>query len=236
MAAMKAHRFSLGSCVAVVALAVVALASGRVLAEDRVFSGPQVGEKVTPFKVLDVRGPAAGTEHEIQGADAGTGPAVLVFVHGIERSIVPLITVLDEYGHQKRDVLKTTFIFLSGDRVAMEKRLPLVGQSLRMQCPMALSLDGAEGPGNYGLNKDCLVTIVVAKEKKVTANFALVQPGIADAPAVLKAMADACSDRKPPTAEALREKRTGGEGMRPTTRPARGGGEGPRRPQSRPTG
>jgi hypothetical protein len=235
MAAMKAYRFSLGSCVAVVALAVVALASGRVLAEDRVFSGPQVGEKVTPFKVLDVRGPAAGKEREVVAAADGAGPAVLVFVHGIERSIVPLITVVDEYGHQKRDALKTTFVFLSADRVASEKRLPLVGQSLRMQCPMALSLDGAEGPGNYGLNKDCLVTIVVAKENKVTANFALVQPGIADAPAVLKAMADACGDPKPPTAEALREKR-GGEGMRPATRPARGGGEGSRRPQSRPTG
>jgi hypothetical protein len=231
MVVMKRQRISLG-----LAVALVALAATGVLAKDRIFSGPQPGEKVTPFKVLGVRGPAAGTEQEIQGADAGTGPAVLVFVHGIERSIVPLVTVVDEYGHQKRDVLKTTFVFLSGDRVAMEKRLPLVGQSLRMQCPMALSLDGAEGPGNYGLNKDCLVTIVVAKDKKVTTNFALVQPGIADAPAVLKAMAEACGDPKPPTAEALREKRMAGDGMRPATRPARGGGDAMRRPQSRPTG
>ena len=230
MAAMTANRFSLG-----LAVALVALASSSVLGEERVFSGPQAGEKVTPFKVVGVRGPTAGKEQEVQGPAAGAGPAVLVFVHGIERSIVPLVTVVDEYAHQKRDVLRTTFVFLSADRVAMEKRLPLVGQSLRMQSPMTLSLDGAEGPGNYGLNKDCLVTIVVAKENKVTANFALVQPGIADAPAVLKAMADACGDPKPPTAEALREKRTGGEGMRPTTRPARGG-EGARRPQSRPTG
>jgi hypothetical protein len=228
---MTRHALVAGLCAAV-----VALSAKRLPAEDRVFSGPQVGEKVTPFKVVGVRGPAAGKEQELQGGADGTGPSVLVFVHGIERSIVPLITVVDEYGHQKRDALKTTFVFLSGDRVAMEKRLPLVGQSLRMQSPMSLSLDGAEGPGNYGLNKDCLVTIVVAKENKVTANFALVQPGIADAPAVLRAMADACGDPKPPTAEALREKRTGGEGMRPATRPARGGGEGARRPQSRPTG
>lgn len=215
--------------------AVLAFAAKSLPAEDRVFSGPQVGEKVTPFKVVGVRGTTAGKEQELQGA-GGTGPAVLVFVHGIERSIVPLITVVDEYGHQKRDALKTTFVFLSADRVAAEKRLPLVGQSLRMRSPMTLSLDGAEGPGNYGLNKDCLVTIVVAKENKVTANFALVQPGIADAPAVVKAMADACGDPKPPTAEALRERRAGGEAMRPTSRPARGGAEGARRPQSRPTG
>jgi len=231
MKIMKVHRFSIGLCAAF-----ALLAGAGAAADERVFSGPQVGEKITPFKVVGVGGPEAGKEREVQGADAGAGASVVVFVHGIERSIVPLITVVDEYGHQKRDVLKTTFVFLSGDRVAMEKRLPLVGQSLRMQCPMALSLDGAEGPGNYGLNKDCLVTIVVAKENKVTANFALVQPGIADAPAVLKAMADACGDRKPPTAEALREKRTAGDGMRPTTRPARTRGEGAARPQSRPTG
>src|SRR5918993_5391970 len=110
MAVMKRQRISLG-----LAVALIALGGGSLAGQDRVFSGPQVGEKVTPFKVLGVRGPAAGTEHEIQGADAGTGPAVLVFVHGIERSIVPLVTVVDEYGHQKRDVLKTTFVFLSGD-------------------------------------------------------------------------------------------------------------------------
>src|SRR5262249_24021907 len=68
---------------------------------------------------------------------------------------------------------------------------------------VGLSLDGLEGPGNYGLNKDCLMTIVVAKEDKVTASFALVQPGIADAPKVLEALASASPDLSPPPAEPL---------------------------------
>jgi hypothetical protein len=73
---------------------------------------------------------------------------------------------------------------------------------------------------------------VIAKEKKVAANFALVQPGIADAPAVIRAMAQACGDDRPPTVEELRARRAGpgggerdmargGAQTRPTTAPSR---------------
>jgi len=40
----------------------------------------------------------------------------------------------------------------------------------------------------------CLLLVV-----NVIANFALVQPGIADAPRVLEALAKACGDEQPPT-------------------------------------
>jgi hypothetical protein len=40
----------------------------------------------------------------------------------------------------------------------------------------------------------------------VTANFALVQPGIADAPKILEALAQVCGDANPPTAEQLNER------------------------------
>ena len=186
--------------------ALVALTASVRGAEDPVFSGPQAGEKATPFTVVDVDGASGGKERILLGKGE-PGAVVLVFVHGIERSIVPLLTVVDQYGHEKREALKTEFVFLTSDRVASEKRLPLVRQSLRMQCPMTLSVDGAEGPGNYGLNNRCLMTIVVTKDREVTANFALVQPGVADAPEVIKAMAGAAGDEDPPTAEALRERR-----------------------------
>lgn len=183
-------------------LPVIALA-----AEDRVFSGPQVGEKATAFKVAAVTGASSGKELVLLDGK-GQKAAVIVFVHAIERSIVPLLTVVDQYGHETREKVATEFVFLSDDRTASEKRLPLVAQSLRMQCPMSISLDGPEGPGNYGLNRACLMTIVVVtKERDVTANFALVQPGIADAPAVIGAIAKACGEVDPPTPEALRERR-----------------------------
>lgn len=182
-------------------------------AKEAVFSGPQPGEKTTTFKSIEVRGDTAGAERDIIAEHKGQ-PTVLVFVHGLERSMTPLMSVVDEYGKERADKLRTEFVFLSRDAVESRQRLPLVGQSLKLKAPMSLSTDGIEGPGNYGLNKECLLTIVVAKENKVTANFALVQPGIADAPKVIEAMAKAIGDENPPTAEALREKRGVGYAMK----------------------
>jgi hypothetical protein len=178
----------------------------RVQAQDKVFSGPQVGEKITPFKVLAVTGPHAGKEIDYVTEFKGA-PTVLLFFHGIERSMLPLVRVVDQYGAERKDALRTLMVFLTDDRVALEQRLPLVAQSMRAQAPVTISLDGAEGPGNYGLNKKCLLTLIMAKDNKVTANFALVQPGIADAPKVIAEIAKIIGDTKPPTAEELEARR-----------------------------
>jgi hypothetical protein len=60
------------------------------------------------------------------------------------------------------------------------------------------------------------MTIIVAKDNTVTSSFALSQPGIADAPKVLEALAKVSGDAKPPTPEELNQRmiaRNGG-GMR----------------------
>jgi hypothetical protein len=197
----------------VVVLFLALLGSAR--SEEKVYSGPQLGEKTTRFKSVELRGEDAGKERDIIAEHKGAR-TTLIFVHGVERSMAPLMTVLDEYGQERKDVLKTEFVFLSGDRLSSQQRLPLVGQSLRLQSPMSLSADGAEGPGNYGLNKECLMTVIVARENKVTANFALVQPGMADAPKIISAIAKVVGDTNPPAAEALRERRgQGGARMEP---------------------
>jgi hypothetical protein len=188
---------------------------GSARSEERVYSGPQPGEKMTPFKSVELRGEDAGKVRDIIAEHKGA-PTTLVFVHGVERSMAPLMTVLDEYARERKDVLKTEFVFLSGDHLGSQQRLPLVGQSLRLQSPMSLSADGAEGPGNYGLNKECLMTVIVARENKVFANFALVQPGMADAPRIISAVAKVVGDTNPPAAEVLRERRgQGGARMEP---------------------
>src|SRR5262245_40895740 len=166
---------------------------GETRADDRIYSGPQPGEKTTPFKVLELRGENAGNQRNIIAEHIGA-PTALIFVHGIERSMAPLLTVLDQYGQERKDVLKTEFVFLSADRLTSQQRLPQVGQSLRLQSPMSLSVDGAEGPGNYGLNKECLMTVIVAREDKVAANFPLVQPGMADATKIIAAIAQVIKD------------------------------------------
>ena len=193
-------------------LAVLVVASPAARAADPVFSGPQAGEKTTPFKVMEITGPNQGKERDPVTENAGA-PTALVFVSAIERSLVPLLRVVDQYGAERTNRLKTELVFLFGDRVVGEERSKAVASSVKLRTRVGLSLDGAEGPGNYGLNKECMMTILAARENKVTANFALVQPGIADAPKVIAALAKVCGDTNPPTVEQLNERqmaRTGG--------------------------
>lgn len=188
---------------------------GAARSEENIFSGPQPGEKTTSFKSIELRGEGAGKERDIIAEHKGA-PTALIFVHGVERSMAPLMAVLDAYGQERKDALKTEFVFLSADSLSSQQRLPLVGQSLRLQSPMSLSTDSAEGPGNYGLNKECLMTVIVARENKVAANFPLVQPGMADATKIISAIAKIVGDTNPPAAEALRERRgLGGARMEP---------------------
>jgi hypothetical protein len=185
----------------------VAIGSWGVLrAADPVFSGPQGGETTTPFTVVNLTGENVGKERDPIAENAGQ-PTALVFVHALERSLVPLLRVLDEYGADRKDRLKTEIVFLSADRLEGERRVKAAAGSLKLLSRVGLSLDGSEGPGNYGLNKECMMTVIVAKDNNVAANFALTQPGIADAPTVLEALAKICGDLKPPTAEQLSERR-----------------------------
>lgn len=171
-------------------------------AADPIYSGPQPGEKTTGFTIISIGGDADGAERDPVKENAGA-PTVFVFVHALERSLLPLLRVVDEYGGQRRDRVKTEVVFLVADRISGEQRVRAAAGSLRLRAKLGLSPDGAEGPGNYGLNKECMMTVVMAKDNAVTSSFALVQPGIADAPAIVAALAKTCGDENPPTVEAL---------------------------------
>lgn len=67
----------------------------RLDAADPVFSGPQPGETTTAFKSVDIIGAEAGTERDVITLNNGA-PTVLVFVHGLERSMLPLMRAVDE--------------------------------------------------------------------------------------------------------------------------------------------
>jgi hypothetical protein len=195
-------------------------------AADAVFSGPQSGEKTTPFKVLELTGKGADKERDPVTENAGAATA-LVFVHGIERSLVPLLRAVDQYGVERKDRIRTEIIFLSGDKIEGAQRIKAAAGSIKLQSRVGMSPDGIEGPGNYGLNKNCLMTIVAAKDNIVSANFALVQPGIADAPKVIAALAKTCGDEAPPAVEELTRRQAArdggdmrrGERMRPGAPP-----------------
>ncbi len=215
---MPAHR----ARIVLVAFMLLLADRGRTAAAEPVFSGPQVGERATPFTVVDLATDAGGATRD-PAAAAGGEPAALIFVHSLERSLVPLLRSVDQYGATNRARLRTEIVFLAADRLAGEQRARAATGSLRLQGRTGFSPDGAEGPGNYGLNPNCLMTILGIRSNRVAANFALVQPGIADAPAVIAALAKLCGDTNPPTAEALLAQATAGRGAMarrpPTDRP-----------------
>ena len=141
--------------------------------QDPKFSGPQKGEKASGFKVFDV-----GTRQDLDYvADAKSAPLVLVFIHELSRPGAALMRALDEYGQIKlARGLRTHFVSLSEDRDGAERHLPAVVKSLNLRSPLGISLDGKEGPGAYGLNREVMLTILVVRDQKVAANFAIVSP------------------------------------------------------------
>lgn len=178
------------------------VAGGSLLAADPVYSGPQPGEKATPFRVLSIAGRNPAGERTLDPA-ASTNTVALIFVHAVERSLVPLLKSLDAYGASNANRLQTEIVFLHPDRISGEQRIRAAAGSLRLAADVGLSLDGAEGPGNYGLNKDCLMTVLASRAGKVATNFALVQPGITDAHRIIASLATLSGDPNPPTAQQI---------------------------------
>lgn len=158
-------------------------------AEERIFSGPQVGEKLAGFKVRGVFEPDAGKDLDFVAA-AKSKPVVLVFVHDVNRQSIGMVRILTSYTKSRaKDGLSTGVVWLSDDATEGENALKRIKHALTDGTPTGISPDGREGPGAYGLNRKVTLTILVGNKDKVTANFALVQPSVqADLPKILDAI------------------------------------------------
>src|SRR5215471_10555860 len=139
-------------------------------AEDPV-SGPQVGEKLTSFKVRGVFDPDAGKDLDFV-AMAKEKPIVLVFVHDVNRQSISMVRVLTAYTKSRaKDGVTTGVVWLSDDATEAENTIKKIKHALTEGVPVGVSPDGREGPGKYGLNRKVTLTILVGNKDKVTANF-----------------------------------------------------------------
>lgn len=181
---------------------------------DPIFSGPQVGEKLPPFSLRLVLGPRAGQEVDLVTEAAGK-PLVLVFVHDVNRQSISFTRFLTAYTMTREaEGLRTGVVWLDDDASAAEAMVKRVQHALTATAPTGVSPDGREGPGSYGLNRQVTLTILVAKEGKVTANFALIQPSLqADLPRVLTAIVQVAGGKVP----RLEELPGAAEMLRPAT-------------------
>lgn len=168
-----------------------------------IFSGPQVGEKMPAFKVKGVYDDLAGKELDyITKADGK--PIVLVFIHDFNRLSLGMVRFLTTYtASRSKDGLHTGVIWLTDDVSEAENYLKRIAANWPKDVPLGISGDGKEGPGKYGLNRNVMLTILVGKEGKVTANFALVQPSLqVDLPKIVDEVVKVAGG-KAPTLEQL---------------------------------
>ena len=168
--------------------------------DDPVFSGPQVGEKLVPFKVIAVGG--ADNGKEIDPIERAEGkPTMLVFVHKLTRPGISLARGLTAYAVDQKGVA-TGIIWLDDDKAAAEAYLNRAMKSLNFKAPLGISVDGGEGPGAYGLNRNVELTILVANKNSITANFALVQPSVTEGVKIASELAKLI-EKPAPTSEQL---------------------------------
>jgi hypothetical protein len=153
--------------------------------QDSLYSGPQPGEALPAFKVLAATGPHAGREVDYI-REFGNSPILLIFIRDIDRNVYRVLWPCDRYASERAEAgLKTLYVYLAPDKVEGERRMQQVTKSLNLEVPAATSIDGVEGPGAYGLNKQVALTAIVAKDGKVVANRAIIQPGALEAQRII---------------------------------------------------
>jgi len=185
------------------------LADDEAAASDkpRVFSGLQVGETTQPFSVLQIKN-AEIQEREIV-KNPSEGITLICFVHRLSNDdrILFGLGLVDFYAAKYPD-LDSHFVVLSDERNKLTTMLKAWSRgSIFKKSQVSLSVDGAEGPGYYGLNRNVDMTVLVAKENKVVSNLVFDAPNNRDLETIMGAVAKALGKPKPTLAGVQQELR-----------------------------
>ena len=174
--------------------------------EDRIFSGPQPGEKLPPLTVTGVRGEIDGKTFDVTTEAAGK-PLVLflqdtnaVGVKGLV-NVFDLLLKIDAFqkkqskttgAEKSKQGLQIGVVFLADSLDTLpDWAHNMLNKEIPNEILTAISPDGREGPGSYGLNRNVAQTILIAKDGKVLHNFAFAQPLLYTDPHLLGAIAQA---------------------------------------------
>jgi beta-lactamase regulating signal transducer with metallopeptidase domain len=166
--------------------------------ENKVFSGPQPGEKLPPLMATGIRGGAKDVTFDfIAKADGRPHVLLLQDESGVGlRGLYDVVGVVNKISKKSDKDLHISVVFLSDDPAALKQ----ITQHVPENVLVGISPEGREGPGNYGLNRNVAQTILIAKDGKVLHNFAFTQPTVYADPHVLGAIGEAIGI-KPATIE-----------------------------------
>ncbi|MEM6472990.1 MAG: hypothetical protein AAF802_25745 [Planctomycetota bacterium] len=160
----------------------------------QIFSGPQPGEKLPEFKATSLMGDSKGKEiapNEL----AAERPQILVFQDdgGVAaRGINGILRAVETIDRKAKQDLHVACVFLCDDTETMTRRFAGLFPRLRERGIeiIAVSKDGRDGPGAYGLNRAVSQTIILAKGGTVTHNFVFPQGMLFPDPHVMGGIAE----------------------------------------------
>ena len=154
--------------------------------QDR--SGPEAGTEVAPIRVYAATGPQRGQEFDVV-EQFGERPAAVLFVHVVNRETAQPIRMLDDLAAQYRVLgFRAATVRLNGDRTAGEEEIARVSNAMRLRNAILLSLDGAEGPGDYALDRRCTLTLVTMKDGVVVRSLGFTDTGDKDRARIVEAI------------------------------------------------
>ncbi len=170
------------------------------------FSGPQPGEKIPPFKITGLVGNFDGKQIDPVNL-AGGKPQVLIFMDGNRvglRGLFGLTSMVSQIKEKSDKGLQLSAVLLGDDPAKLSQFGKRFANRLSGLL-MGVSPDGRDGPGALGLNRTISMTVVVAKDGKVTHNFVFPQSMLYPDPHVLGAIAGAIGQKRETVAKWLNE-------------------------------
>ncbi len=215
-------RYTCFSALAFGVLGVFMATSGRLGGQEvdgrstvEVYSGPQVGESLPALNIEKVVDGEPNTPMDASAQDAKHPHHLIIFLHKMTRPSVAFTRMLGDYAATREsDGLSTVVVFLGNDATQLAESIHRARHALPQNVTIAISPDGEEGPGNFGLNRNMTLTILVATKETIVANHAIVDPSLpVDLPKVLESLC-AVVGGKPPTVESLLQSQPGGRPMR----------------------
>lgn len=172
------------------AVAAAMIVSGVVVAKE-VESGLKEGAGIGPFYVTKCSGAekdgVATGQNLCYRCKNGSRPQVMVFTRSSDESVVKLVKELDAKLQKHEDVQLRAFVNMLGDSKdsAMDEVKKLASAAGAKMVPFVVPNEYENGPEDYGLNTDAEVTIIMANNSKVVANYAVAKAGEMNLDAVM---------------------------------------------------
>lgn len=172
------HRKSIALTLLVTA-AIVLFGSPATGWADKI-SGPLAGMAVPAIHVYVIEGEGAGQQNRAElVSKRANQPTIYFFVPSEKwsRPTARLLRELDGKVTVAGPEAKVAFVWLTDDLSEGKAYLPRAQQSLKLENSLWTVYDGDQfGPGEWGINIDADVTIVIAREGKVVHSIGYLSP------------------------------------------------------------